>query len=176
MLQNLLSSATLIHNQFFPPRLIAPNLPFREGSARKSQLFKMAFPNCSHLHFCLVLLTSSFGQFLFHINNFSTNNRSCSNNSVPPQPLVNAVELTIEALHLLSFSLEHKVETDLNEIQLSLSSICSSLDFICWVPTGLARKTWAGVTLAALPHAQIHVHVCMSTHKDTHTNAHTEPL
>ena len=113
MLQNLLSSATLIHNQFFPPRLIAPNLPFREGSARsfcKIQLFKMAFPNCSHLHFCLVLLTSSFGQFLFDINNFSTNNRSSSNNSVPPQPLVNAVELTIEALHLLSFSLEHKVE------------------------------------------------------------------
>lgn len=56
----------------------------------------MAFPKCSHTPLCLVLLTFSFGQFLFDINNFSTNNRSSSNNSIPLQPLVNAVELRIE--------------------------------------------------------------------------------
>lgn len=127
MLQNLLSSATLIHGQFFPPRLIAPNLPFRERSARKSQLFKTAFPNCSHLHYCLFLLTSSFGQFLFDINNFSINKRSFSNHSVPPQPLVNTVELTTELLHLPSSSLEHKVE---NKFRGNSAIIVIHLQFI----------------------------------------------
>lgn len=130
----------------------------------------MAFPNCSHLHFCLFLLTSSFGQFLFDINNFSINKRSSSNHSVPPQPLVNTVELTTERLHLPSSSLEHKVE---NRFRGNSTIIVIHLQFIRFQLSGSHRPPgWKdlGRCHPCWPASHTDTRACVHEHSQRHTH------